>query len=465
MPPKIHTPYGELAAINADYTASGAPYEPIERFIRERVNPYYANTHSNAHNGQLMANYITQSKSLIRKSVGAKDCDKVIFTGSGCSGAIIHLIHNLNLRKPTPVKTCVFITVAEHHSNYLPWQHLPVKVNIIPFKDDGKIDTVKLEQELRNCKKGKHPIVCCFIAGSNVTGVLQPVDQVSQTVHNYGGLIFWDYAGCAPYVPINMHKDVKSNMYFDGIVMSPHKFLGGPGTPGVLVANCETFKNKEPFCPGGGTVRFVCKKFTTYNDNLETRETGGTPNIIGCIKAGLVFQLKDSHITKIVQRNRAINKLVRPFFDSKEIKDLNIELINPPTELSDMSNVPIYSFRIKPFHYNYIVALLNDLHGIQSRGGVSCCSLYAQHLLKMTPKERDNIYHEIVGEHGVPAEYGWCRVTFHYTMSNETVKFILQSIKDVARRASELQKIYKYLPDKNNWIHANWEQKFPLLKL
>jgi selenocysteine lyase/cysteine desulfurase len=355
--------------------------------------------------------------------------------------------------------------VAEHHSNYLPWQHLPVKVIIIPFTESGIIDTERLEKELQNSKKGNHPIVSCFIAGSNVTGVLQPVDKVSQMVHNYGGLIFWDYAGCAPYVEINMHANPKQNIYFDGIVMSPHKFLGGPGTPGILVANCETFKNREPFCPGGGTVRFVCKKFMKYNDNLETRETGGTPNIIGCIKAGLVFQLKDSHIKQIIQRNREINQLVRPFFDSKDFKDLNIKLINPPTELSDMSQVPIYSFTVKPYHYNYIVALLNDLHGIQSRGGVSCCSLYAQHLLKMTPKDRDSIYHEIVDEHGVPAEYGWCRVTFHYTMSNKTVRFILDSIKNVARKAGELKANYKYLPEKNNYVNVNWEPKYPRLTL
>ena len=462
--PIIKTPYGEVASVNADITASGIPYEPIEAFIKNKVLPYYANTHSNAYNGQLMSNYMTQAKELIRKSVGAKDCDKVIFTGTGCSGAITHLIHSLNLRKATNPKTVVFITVAEHHSNYLPWQHLPVKVVVIPFNEDGKINVEHLEHDLKTYKEQKHPIVCCFIAGSNVTGVIQPVDQVNELVHQYGGLIYWDYAGCAPYVKINMHKegkDGKDGNYIDGIVMSPHKFMGGPGTPGILVANCNTFRNKEPFCPAGGTVRFVCKKFTTYNDNLETRETGGTPNIIGSIKAGLVFQLKDKHLTEIIARNSQINKMVRPFFDAQK----NIELVNPPTRLSDMSEVPIYSFRIPPFHYNLIVALLNDLFGIQSRGGVSCCSLYAQHLLKLTPTERTKIYDQIVSDHGVPAEYGWCRVTFHYTMSDETVKYILYAIRTVAEQAPALIKDYKYLPLKNNWVHKKFQVKFPALTL
>jgi selenocysteine lyase/cysteine desulfurase len=457
--PIIETPYGEVASVNADITASGVPYEPIETFIKDNVLPYYANTHSNAYNGQLMSHYMSQAKESIRKSVGALDCDKVIFSGTGCSGAIIHLIHSLNIRKSTNPGTVVFITVAEHHSNYLPWQHLPIKVVVIPFNDNGKINQDRLHSELETYKD--RPIVCCFIAGSNVTGVIQPVDQVSSLVHQFNGLIYWDYAGCAPYVKINMHKDDKSGVYFDGIVMSPHKFLGGPGTPGILVANCKTFRNKEPFCPAGGTVRFVCKKFTTYNDNLETRETGGTPNIIGSIKAGLVFQLKDKHIEEILTRNRQINKLVRPFFDAQS----DIDLVNPPTLLTDMTEVPIYSFRIPPFHYNFIVALLNDLFGVQSRGGVSCCSLYAQHLLKLTPAERKKIYDQIVSDKGVPAEYGWCRVTFHYTMSDATVKYILNAIRLVADRASSLEKEYKYLPAKNNWVHKKWSAKFPPLTL
>jgi selenocysteine lyase/cysteine desulfurase len=458
---KITTPFGVVSPVNADYTASGAPYDPIETFIRDKVLPYYANTHSNAYNGQLMANYIAQSKDLIRKSVGAKECDKVIFTGTGCSGAIIHLIHTLNLRVATKPITVVFITVAEHHSNYLPWQHLPVKVVVIPMLDDGKINTDNLVDNLK--KYANNPKICCFIAGSNVTGVLQPVDQVSQLVHRYNGLIFWDYAGCAPYVTINMHKNEASGMYFDGIVLSPHKFLGGPGTPGVLVANCKTFRNNEPFCPGGGTVRFVCKKFTQYNENLETRETGGTPNIIGCIKAGLVFQVKDKHIKDIIRRNHAINKRVLSFFEGPQAKALGITLVNPSAASTE--TVPIYSFRVKDFHYNYIVVLLNDLFGVQSRGGVSCCSLYAQHLLHLKPKERDQIYHQIADNKGVPASYGWCRVTFHYTMTNETIDFILDSIKQVAEKATGLLKEYRYIPDKNNWVHKQRPPVFPVLSL
>ena len=460
----INTPYGVFPSINADITASGIPYAPIEKFISQKVLPYYANTHSNAHNGQLMANYITQSKDLIRESIKAKPCDKVIFTGSGCSGAIVHLIHILNLRHKQRIKPVVFISVGEHHSNYLPWQHLPVKLVIIPFLESGTIDIETLKHKIQQFKD--HPLIGCFIAGSNVTGILQPVNEISILMHNHGGLIFWDYAGCAPYVEINMHRDRCSNDYFDGIMMSPHKFLGGPGTPGILVANNETFKNKEPFCPSGGTVRFVCKKFTHYNDNLETRETGGTPNIIGCIKAGLVFQLKDSHLQEIIVKNSKINLKVRHFFSSPEILKLKISLVNMPVPVKSHKNqVPIYSFRIENLHYNFVVALLNDLFGIQSRGGVSCCSLYAQHLLKLNSKHREEIYQQIISDKGVAPDYGWCRVTFHYTMSEKTIDYILTAIKTVAIRGAELIKDYNYIPEKNNWNHKKWQIKFPKLSL
>ena len=447
--PLIITPYGEMPYVNADFTASGIPYNPIESFINNKILPWYANTHSNAHNGQLMSHYINQSKDIIRRSVGAKPCDKVIFTGNGCSGAIIHLIHNLDLKENIKgsLKTVVFISVAEHHSNYLPWIHLPIQLVVIPMDAHGKINIIHLKKELDKYKK--HPIVGCFIAGSNVTGVIQPIKEISILIHDYNGLVFWDYAGCAPYVRINMHAGPKE--YFDGIMISPHKFLGGPGTPGILISNCDTFKNKEPFCPGGGTVRFVCKKYTHYNENIEIRETGGTPNIIGCIKAGLVFQLKDKHLNNIISRNKAINKRVR-----KGLTGV-VELITP-----DSNEIPIYSFRIKGLHYNFIVALLNDLYGIQSRGGVSCCSLYAQQLLKVKP---DSIHHQIESNKGVPGDYGWCRVTFHYTMSNRTVDFILQAIKKIASDGSEYLNEYEYIPEKNNWEHKKFKMNFPDLNL
>ena len=449
----IQTPFGPKYFVNADFTASGVIYKPIEAFITQTIYPYYSNVHSNAANGQLMAAYVTQAKDIIRKSVGAKPCDKLIFSGNGCSGAVIHLIHILNLRQPAR-PTTVYVTVAEHHSNYLPWTHLPVALKVVPILPSGLIDVAYLTREL---KKDTGAIICSFIAGSNVTGVLQPVYALAKLVHQYNGLIFFDFAASAPYVPIRMHTE-DPDTYFDAIFISPHKFLGGPSTPGLLLANYKLFKNEVPFCPGGGTVRFVCKKFNHYIDDPERRETGGTPNIIGCIKAGLVFQLKDELLPFIQRRDRAISKRVHPFLESLP----GIQLIGPASKLK-VDQFPVYSFTVQGLHYNLVVVLLNDLFGLQTRGGVSCCSVYAEHLFHLCRQKRDKIYKQIVTNHGVPGEYGWCRVSFHYTMTDAVVSYILQAIAFVAAHGAAFLPAYDYVEDKNIWVYKGFKATPPVL--
>lgn len=447
----IKTPYGDKPSISADITASGVVHPKVERFMRHNIYPFYSNTHSNANNGQLMSHYINESKKAIRKSVNAHPEDEVVFTGNGCSAAITHLIHSLDLRKETNPKTVVFISVAEHHSNHLPWTHLPIILEMIPLTVKGVIDIEELKRRIR--KYPDNPKIGSFIAGSNVTGVIQPTYDLAKLMHKHGGLALMDYAGCAPYVPIDIHKDDES--YFDAIFISPHKFLGGPGTPGLLIANHKLFRNDEPYCPSGGTVRFVCKQFTKYSDNIETKETGGTPNILGCIKAGLVFQMKDELIDFIQEREVEINRKVRGAFS----RIPNLRMINPD-EVDEQ--VPIYSFMVDDLHYNLVVALISDLFGVQTRGGVSCCSVLAQYLLHIDKHGQEEIYKHIIDGDGVPKEYGWCRVTFHYAMPNSVIDYILEAIRFVCKYGNRLQDEYEYLPKKNNWVKKGFERKFPV---
>lgn len=448
------SPFGHKYIVNADFTASGAVFQPIEEYLQRNVYPYYSNTHSNAYCGKLMSHLITEAKEQIRKGTGAKLCDSIIFTGNGCSGAISHLIHSLNLRYETKPKTAVFVSVAEHHSNYLPWTHLPVDLVVIPLTKEGTINLNYLQKKLE--QHSDQPKICSFIAGSNVTGVIQPVYALAKLAHRYRSLILMDFAGCAPYIPINMHYDDES--YFDAIFISPHKFLGGPGTPGLLIANHKLFRNNEPYCPAGGTVRFVCKDFKHYSSDPEIREVGGTPNIIGCIKTGLVFQLKSELLTKILKREGQIRNKVEPVLRSIS----NLQLINPETT-QNQHDLPIFSFMVKNLHYNLVVVLLNDLFGIQSRGGVSCCSVLAQYLLHLKKADQMDIYRQIVGGQGVPQSYGWCRVTFHYSMQNYEVDYILNAIKFVCQYGKILKKQYRYIKKTNNWIHRGFQNQFPKL--
>ncbi len=444
--PSIKTPFGKRYIINADVTASGFPNRYIESIIDKQVLPYYSNTHSNAYGGRLMSHYIEQSKELIRKSVNAHKCDQIIFTGNGCSGTINHLIHCLDLRHHSKDQTVVFISKAEHHSNHLPWTHLPVTLIYIPLLKNGLIDIKFLEKQL--IKYRNYPnIIASFIATSNVTGVHQRTQLISQLIHKYKGLIFWDFAASAPYLPINMHKNDGQGQYYDAIFISTHKFFGGPGSPGILIARQNLFKNDVPFCPAGGTVRFVCPSFQTYSPNIETKETGGTPDIIGCIKAGLAFDLKTRYQSFISFRDRQLVYYVQ----SRLSQTPNLRLLNP---VKNLNRQPIFIFMIDEIHYNLVVVLLSDLFGIQTRGGISCCSLLAQDILGIGPQQQKEIYNQIITDKGVPSNYGWCRVSFHYTMPDFIVEYIICAIEFIAQYGLAFSKLYKYYPTKNNWLYC-----------
>lgn len=429
---KIRTPFGDKYFVNADMTASGVPEENIDLFMKTNIEPFYTNTHSNNHNGKMMAHYIEESKNIIRKSVNASEDDQVIFTGNGCTGAVRHLIHAFGLHNTTK-KISIFISVLEHHSNCLPWKHLPHEMVVIPVNGEtGMIDLDILEEELIN--KSDTIQVCSFTGCSNVTGVLQPVFEIAKLVHKYYGLVFFDFAACAPYIPINMHKE--DNTYFDAIYVSPHKFVGGVGTPGILIANKKLFINEEPFYPGGGTINFDCNYKTKYCENIETRETGGTPNILGSIRAGLAFDLKNKKLQYITRRNREINKMVHEALENID----DVQLLNPPSRFS-IDQIPIYSFTIKPYHYNLIVVLFNDLFGIQVRGGVSCCSLYA------CSRKQD----------------GWVRITFHYSMSNNVVRYILSAVRYIAKHIYILKRSYR-CDENGGWTHTSARTMYPKLQ-
>ncbi len=446
--PLFATPYGSRYMINADSTASGSFYKPIENFINTNVIPYYNNTHSNSFSGQMMNLLISKSKEKIAKSIRAKETDKILFTGNGCTGAIQHIIHMLNLKEPNQ-NAVVFISEGEHHSNDLPWRHLPIDLVVIPIdKETGLIRIDMLKKYLKKYQNKSIKLIS-MIAASNITGVIQPIDEISILGHKYGAMVMFDYATGGSYLSINMHRDESVGNYIDILVFSLHKFLGGPNTPGLLVVREQCCRNNIPFCPGGGTVRFVTEQMQKYSDDIETRENGGTPNIVGCIKAGLCFELKDKYQRYISKREEWLVRYVNKYMD--KLGDL-VEIINPKENLQ---RLPILSFKIKDIHYNLVVVLLNDLFGIQSRGGISCCSMYAQKILDISDEKKEKIYKSIIKDKGVPSFYGWCRITFHYSMPKYLVDYILQSIEFVAKNARTFKQMYMYDPKKNNWYYSN----------
>jgi len=447
----INTPFGKRHIIYADYTASGQSYPKIEKFIKHNILPYYANTHSNAYCGKLMAKYIKASKQQIKQSINCNDTDKIIFTGTGTSCAITHFIHLLNLKKED--KNIVVISEFEHNSNFLPWRHEPVDLQIVKNLDNGLIDLNDLEQILDKHKSYDKKIIACS-AGSNITGIIQNTSAISILGHKYGFKVAFDYAAVGPYVKINMHKLSNKYDYIDAIYLSPHKFLGGIGTPGLLVANECIFLNDCPYFPSGGTVKYTSKSQNIYSNNLEVRESGGTPNIIGCIKTGFVFQLKDKLQEYIIKREKEIVCKIKQKF--KQIN--NIVLLNPDCD-PNISQIPIYSFVVHKLHYNFVVALLNDLFGIQSRGGVSCSGIYAEQLLELNKKDEQYIINTIVYNEGMPQEYGWIRVTFHYTMTDDIIDYIIKAIDIVANYGHLFLNLYQYDKHANIWTNSHFKDK------
>lgn len=463
----VDGPFGPRKVTYADYTASGRSLSFIEDYIRDAVMPLYANTHTESSGtGLQTTRFREEARDIVRRCVGATDEHAVLFCGSGMTGALDRLIGILGIRIPCSLedryrlsqlipaerRPVVFIGPYEHHSNELPWRESIADVVTIAEDADGHIDLDHLEKELLNYADRELKIGS-FSAASNVTGIISDVQSISILLHKHGALSFWDFAAAAPYVDIEMTPPAAGPdahlAYKDAIYLSPHKFIGGPGTPGLLVARKELFANRVPAVPGGGTVAYVNPVEHRYLDDIEHREEGGTPAIIESIRAGLVFQLKDAvgadTIKKLEEEmtSRAI---------SSWAANPNIDVLgnHDADRLSIVSFVVRYGERY--LHHNFVVALLNDLFGIQSRGGCSCAGPYGHRLLGIDLERSHEFEREIArGCEGIKP--GWVRVNFNYFISEQVRDFILAAVHFVADEGWRFLPYYGFDPATALWQH------------
>lgn len=451
------SPYGEQKIIYTDWTASGRLYRPIEEKLQNEFGPFVANTHTETTiSGTAMTKAYHKAKQIIKDHVNANDDDVLIVTGNGMTGVVNKFQRILglkvpeNLREytdiPDAIRPIVFISHMEHHSNQTSWLETMAKVEIVPPDEDGLFSLENLEALLDQYKDSALKI-CSIVGGSNVTGIQTPYHKVAKLMHEYGGVCFVDFACSAPYVEIDMHPNDKDEQ-LDAIFFSPHKFLGGPGTSGVLVFNKQLYHNMVPDCPGGGTVSWTNPWGEhKYIDNIEDREDGGTPGFLQTIKAALSIKLKEQMgVQNILEREHELIDIV--FKKLSPIPNINILAGQHQKRLG------VISFYIDDLHYNLGVKLLNDRFGIQTRGGCSCAGTYGHFLLHVDQQMSRELTDEIsIGE--LVRKPGWIRMSIHPTTTNAEIEYVCDSIIALAKHHTEWSREYEYSRCNNEFIHKS----------
>jgi selenocysteine lyase/cysteine desulfurase len=452
------SPYGKKKIIYADWIASGRLYRDIEEKISRQIGPFVGNTHTEtSETGTLMTKAYHLAHKKIKDHVHAGSDDVIITAGSGMTTVINKFQRILGFRvmQKMQASEClkdedrpvVFITHMEHHSNHTSW--FETIADVVQLQPDANllVDVQQLQTELDRYKNRKMKIGC-FTACSNVTGITTPYHEMARIMHLNGGLCFIDFAASAPYVDIDMHPADDPLKALDAVMFSPHKFLGGPGTSGVLIFNSKIYTASVPDNPGGGTVDWTNPwgEFK-YVDDIEAREDGGTPGFLQAIKTALCIELKNQMgVENIRLREKELVEIA--FAEMPKIPGIHILADNVPERLG------VISFYLDDIHFNLVVKLLNDRFGIQVRGGCACAGTYGHFLLDVSHDKSKEIT-DLINHGDLSQKPGWIRLSMHPTMTNDELYTIIDAIRQVSLNHKAWGMDYSYNNKNNEFINRS----------
>ena len=456
----FESPYGIKNIIYTDWTASGRLYQPIEDKLINEFGPFVANTHTETSvTGTAMTFAYHEARHIIKKHVNANENDVLITNGTGMTGVVNKLQRILGLRIsenlkeytqiPDAIKPIIFISHMEHHSNQTSWLETIADVVVVPANDEGLFCLEAFRKTVEQYQDRSFKIAS--ITGcSNVTGIKTPYHEVAKIMHQNNGVCFVDFACSGPYVEIDMHPEDKE-AYLDAIFFSPHKFLGGPGTSGVMVFNKNLYKNNVPDCPGGGTVKWTNPWGQHhYIDSIEDREDGGTPGFLQVIKTALAINLKEQMgVQNILEREHELVSYIFSRLGNVE----NINILAPQHE----ERLGVISFYIDDLHYNLGVKLLNDKFGIQTRGGCSCAGTYGHYLLHVDQETSNSIVCQIsAGD--LEKKPGWIRMSIHPTTTTKEIEYVCDAIVSLAENHKDWKEDYQYDNHTNEFTHKDFNK-------
>lgn len=449
-------PYGPMPIRYADWTASGRLFAPIERRMAGSIGPFVGNTHSESSaTGTAMTLAYHEAQRIIKAHVGAAPEDMLIMAGNGMTGGVNKFQRILGLKAPQGLRKhfdikaedrpVVFVTHLEHHSNQTSWHETIADVEVIPPDTRGLVDLDAFAALLERYR-GRAWKIGSFSACSNVTGLHTPYRELARMIHQEGGVAFVDFSANAPYHTIDMHPEGDEPL--DAVFLSPHKYLGGPGSSGVLVFNRKLYLNTVPDDAGGGTVAWT-NPWGQYAflEDIEAREDAGTPGFLQTIRAALAMRLKEAMGVEAIQV-REIQIVPKIIAGLMSIPGVHL-LAN---EHEDRQ--PIFSFYVENMHYNLMVRLLNDRFGVQARGGCSCAGTYGHYLLHVDPTRSRRITDKI-DDGDLSDKPGWVRLSFHPTSPDDEIEACVEAVREVVRHREAWGQDYGYDPHTNEYRHRD----------